>query len=109
MLLVLNQQVNTIESNTSVVADYTASAVSVRKPRYDSRFSCKAHFRSVYVKNALVMCFSVFREYIYKFGVNFISVFAARILRHSDSAERLKRTFKRLVRLKSYDFFKIFI
>ena len=109
MLFILNKLVHAVESNTSVVTDDTSSAVSVRQTCYNSGFSCKTHFRCVSVKNALIVSFSVFgKDFNYR-GVNLVAVFTTSILSHSYSAERLERTLKRLIGLKSDNFLKILV
>ncbi len=106
MLFVLNQKIYSVERNAAVIADYSAASVRVGKSRNNRRLSRHTHFGRIHVKNALIMRFSVFCEYFHNLGVNLVAVFAARVLRHSYAAERLQRTLKRLIRLKTYNFFK---
>ena len=89
MLLVLNEKVNAVESYTSIVADDTASAVSVGETCEYSRMTCKSHLGSVCVENALIVSFSVLGEYLNYLGIDLIAVLFASLLSHTDSAEGL--------------------
>ncbi len=109
MLFVLNQQIDSVQRDTSVIADNSASAVSVGQTRYNSGMAGKAHFGGVYVEHALIMRFSVFCKYFNHLGVYLVAVFTARVLSHSYSAEGLKRTLEGLIGLKAYNLFKLLI
>ena len=67
------------------------------------------HFRGISVKNSLIVGFSVFGEKFYDLWVHMVAVIFAGLYRHTDAAVRLKRSFKGLVCLETYNGFLIFI
>ena len=72
-------------------------------------FAGAAHFGRVRVVNAVVMRLAVFGKYGINLGGELVAVHIQRLLRHFNSAEGLQGALKRLVGLKSDDFFKLFI
>ena len=108
IFLLFDEKVNTIEGYTSVVADNSASAVSVRKTCDNSRMSCLLHVIGVSIENAVIMGFSVFKDF-FNFRVHFLSVSFEFLVNKSDTAERHNSSLERFVSLDTYDFFEVFV
>ena len=58
-----DEVINTIECNTAIVTNDSASAVSVGQTCDDTNVSCKFDFISVSIKNTVVMSFSVLENF----------------------------------------------
>ena len=68
-----------------------------------------AHFRSVGIKYAGIVCLSVFCKKFYNLRIYFKAIVLAGLYRHADASVRLEGTLKWLIRLESYDGLFIFI
>ena len=104
----LDQIIDTIQSNTTIVADDTSSSVGIRKSGDDLIVTCFLHLRSIDVKHCLVVCFMIFGEDLMQFRARSISVSRTCLLSHLDTAVRHKRSLQRLVCLKSDDLLQVF-
>ena len=109
IVLVLDQTVYTVQSNTAVVTDDTATAVSIRQTGDDRIVTSSTHFRCVNIEYAFVMCLSVVCEDIADLRVYFIAVSLASLFSHTDTAERLQGALQRLVSLQTNDGLQILI
>ena len=107
MLLLFDKSVYSVQSNSAVIADNSSSSVCVGKSCDDFAVSCLFHFGSVCAENPLVMRAAVLRENLVQIGAGSVTVCLASLLSHLDSAERHERSFKRLVRLKTYNLFHV--
>ena len=68
-----------------------------------------AHFFGVCVEHAVVMSFAIFLVIIVKPVADFITVHFESLFRHAESARNVQGAFERLIRLKPYDFFEVFV
>ncbi len=100
---VFNQSVNTIQGNTSVVTDDTATAISIRKTCDNVRRTASSHFCIICIETTCVVCLSVSGEELADLRINFVTIVRTCLLCHSDTAIRLKGTLKRLIGLETYD------
>ena len=66
------------------------------------------HLVCISIKNAVVVCFTVFREYLVQFFRWFIAISSASLLGHVDAAIRHKGTFEGLVGLYTNNLFEVF-
>ena len=89
----LDQEIDTVESHTAVVADDSSTAVSVRKTGYDVAVAGSLHLWCVGIKNSLVVSFVVFSEDLVELLIYLISVSFGSFLSHLDSAESHECTF----------------
>ncbi len=89
LFFLLYQKINAVKRNPAIVAYNSAPAVSVGQTGKDMSAAGGTHFRRVRVVNAVVMRFTVFREYALYFGIDFVSVHFKRFRGHSYSAEGL--------------------
>ena len=106
--LLLNKTVNAIKRNSAVVAYYSSSAVGVGKSREKSAMPCRLHLVCVNAENPVVVSSSVSKVFLYLVR-ELISVGLAGVSRHTDTAEGINASLKRLVGLKSHDYFLILI
>src|SRR5699024_7837923 len=107
-LFLLDQVINTVKSYTAVVAYDTSSSVSIRKTCDDLVVTRFLHFRSIYIKYCLVVCFMIFGKDLMQLRAWSISVSGTSLLCHLDSAVRHERSFQRLVCLQSDNLLQIF-
>ena len=105
--LLFNKVVNAIKGNAAVVADDTATAVSIRKTRDDVGLAGHTHIRRVGIENALVVSLVEFREDAVEFCARRVAVVLAGFFRHLDTAKRHECALERLVGLETYDLFEI--
>lgn len=109
LFLFANEIVHAVQSHSAVVADDTAAAVGIGKPRKDMRRTRRAHFGRIGVIDAVVVRLAVFRKDFFDFGIEGIPVHVERFFRHADSAKGLQRALERLIRLQAHDFFEVFV
>ena len=109
MFLVFDQLVNTIQCNSTIVTDDTATTVSIRQTGDDCIVSCRTHFRCVNIEYAFVMSLPVMLKDVADFRIYFIAISLASFFCHTDTTERLQRTLQRLVSLEAYDGFLVLI
>ena len=109
IVLVFDQAVDTVQSNTAIVTDDTATAVSIRQTGDDCVMTSSTHFRCVNIEYALVVCLSVVCEDVADLRINFIAIGLASLFCHTDTAERLERTLQRLIGLQTNDGFQILV
>ena len=101
LLLPRDQLINTVQSNSAVIADDSSSSVGIRKSGYDMAVACSTHLRCICIKYCLVMRLVVLGKNLVQLRIRMVSVHLARFLCHLDSAEGHERTLQRLVGLKS--------
>ena len=102
-LLVLDQSVDTVQCNTTVVTDDTATAVSIRKTCDYVRGTACTHLRCVSIEAACIVCLSVYGEELADLRIYGITIVCASLLSHTDTAVYLHGTLERLVGLETYD------
>ena len=66
------------------------------------------HLVCISIKNAVVVCFAVFREYLVQFFRWFIAISSASLFGHVDATIRHKGTLEWLVGLYTYNLFEAF-
>ena len=108
-LLVLDELIYTVKSNSSVVADDTASAVSIRKTCEDLVCSCESHLMSVNIEYTLIVSLAVFCEDVSDFGVDLVTIVRASLCSHVKTAVRHKSTLEGLICLETNDLFEILV
>ncbi|MNC19320.1 hypothetical protein D3C75_672500 [compost metagenome] len=109
LFLFFDQEVNTVKCYAAVVADNTATAISIRKTRDDTGFTNGSHFGCICIKYALVMRFADVREHFNDVLRKFEAVCFGSIDHHLDSAERLNGTFERSICLNTDNLFFILV
>ena len=65
LYLFFDKTVDSIKSDTAVVADYTASSVSIGKTRYDVTLTSGTHLVGVCSENTIVVRCAVFEARFY--------------------------------------------
>ena len=93
----LNQTVDSVKSDTTVVTYDTSTSVSIRKTCYNVCLSCKTHFRSVGTKNSIVVRCHISCEDLFEFRIDLISVSLSSLNCHTDTTVRHKCAFQRFV------------
>ena len=88
ILLLLDQEIDTVQSNTTVVAYDTSTAVGIRKTGNDLVVTSLLHLRSVSIKYALIVGAAVLGEDLVKLRIRLITVVLASLLSHLDTAIR---------------------
>ena len=101
LFLGLDKPVDTIEGNTSVVSDDTASGIVVRKSGDESQLSETQNLISIYIENSVIMGLSVMSEDFLYFRVQFHAILMACFLHNSPSSERLDGTLQEFICLES--------
>ena len=86
LLLLLNQVVNTVQCNTTVVANDAATAVCVRKTGDDVGGTRCADTRSVDIEDCVVVSLAVLGEDLLDLGVDFLAGFLNSGLDHTPAA-----------------------
>ena len=100
-LLLLDQEVDTVQSHTAIIADDTATAVSIRQTGNDLVVASLLHLGRICVKHALVMRLAIFGEDLVQLRIRLIAVSGASLLRHLDTAIGHKGTLQGLVGLQT--------
>ena len=109
LFFLLDQVINSVKSDPSVVTDDPSSPVSVRKSGQKSRVSGNLCPFRISVEYAFVVRLAEFMEPSLNFRVHFISVLLQRGFGHADSSVKIDNPLQRLVGLKSYDHFVFLI
>ncbi|MNS51409.1 hypothetical protein D3C72_840820 [compost metagenome] len=109
MLLLINQEIHTIQSNSTVVPDNTAATISIWKTCNNTGFTRCSHVRSIGIEYTLVMSFPNSVKDINNFFGQFEAICLTSINHHPDSSERLNGTLERSIRLHADDLFFLFI
>ncbi len=109
LFFIFDQLVHPIQCDPPVIPDNPSPPISVRKPGNNMAGTACPHFRGVSVKHACVVGLPVFCKKFADFGVYLVSVVRTRLFCHPDAPIRLKRPFKRFIRLKSHNGFFVFI
>ena len=104
--LVRHQEVDTVQRDTTVVTDDTATAVGIRQTSQNARLTATQDVRSINVEHALVVSLTVFGEDLLNHWVQFTTVNFAGTLNHLDAAEWDQRTLQRRVSLQTNDSFQ---
>ncbi len=100
--LFFDEVVDAIKSASSVVADDSSSAISIRKSCDVAKVSYLSHFVRICLENSIVMSGYVVKH-IVDFFWQLLSVFLYFFSYHLDSAKRTNTSFQRFVCLKSHD------
>ena len=100
LFLLLYKTVDSVKRHSSVIADYSAPAVSVRQSGNDMAVAGKAHLVGIRSENTVIMGRPVLELAFYLIA-ELIAVSLARLTRHSNSAERVYAPFERTVGLHS--------
>ena len=108
-IFLCNQIVCAVKGDTPVIANDSASAVSVGQSGEDVRRARVAHFGRVNVEHPVVVRLSVFFIKIVNGRVDFITVNLEGLFSHSESAGNVQSALERFVRLKSDDFFDVLV
>ena len=88
VLLLLDQEIDTVQSNTTVVAYDTSTTIGIRKSGNDLVVTSFLHLWSVSIKYALVMSAGVLGEDLVQFRIRLVTVVLASLLSHLDTAVR---------------------
>ena len=104
VLLLRNQIIDSVQCHSAVVADDTASSVSIRKAGNDLIVTRLLHLRRIHIKDCLIVCLMVLGKNMVQLFGRLVAVGRACLLRHLDSTIRHKCTLQRLIRLQSDDF-----
>ena len=107
-LFLFDQKVNTIQSYTTVIADDTSTSVSIRKTGYDVAVTSLFHLRCIRIKNSSIVCFMVFIKNFIKLWIWCVTISCTCLFCHLNTTIWHKRTFQRLVCLKTNNFLQIF-
>ena len=107
--LLLDQEIDTVESNSSVVADDTATAVGIWKTGEDLVMTNLHHLRCVRIENALVVGLVVLGEDLVKLRIRCVTVGGASLLCHLDTTVRHECSLQWLISLKTYDLLEILL
>ena len=91
-LLALDKVINTVKSDSSVVAYDSASAVCIRKTCKNLVVTSYLHFRCVDIEYTLVMCLVIFCKDFVKLRAWLITVHLAWLFSHLNAAVRHKCT-----------------
>ena len=106
LFLLFDKVIYTVKCYTAVVAYYSSSAIGIRKTCNDLIVSDRFHFRSVSVKNALIMSCNIFCKYFMKIRIGCEAICCACLFCHFYSTERHKCSLQRTICLNTYNFFK---
>ena len=66
-LFLLNEIINTVKSDSSVIAYDSSSSVCIRKTCHNLVLTCFTHLRSICIEYCLIMCFMIYIKYFVKF------------------------------------------
>ena len=108
-LLVCDQEVQTVEGDTAVVADDAAAAIGIGQTGDDAGTAGTQHVFGVGVEHALIVCAAVFAEHTLNFRIDLVAVFFERLGGHADAAKRHHRPLQRLVGLQTDNLFAFLI
>ena len=92
ILLLLDQEIDTVQSNTAVVAYNTSAAIGIRKSGNDLVVTSLLHLRSVSIKYALVVSAAILGKDLMQLRIRLITVVLASLLSHLDTAIRHERS-----------------
>ena len=107
VLLSLNESVDTVEGDSSVVAYDTATAIGIGKTGDDLVLSYCTHLRGVSVEYALVVCLVIFCEDLVQLRIGGVAVSCASLFSHLDTAVGHESSLEGLISLKTNDLLKI--
>ena len=102
--LCFNKSINSVKSNSSIIANYSSPAICIRKACQKSCLSCTSNCWSISIKHSIIMSLSnhLLKKWIFFSSHCFSASFECTI-NHTHSAIRVYNTLKRLIRLKSND------
>ena len=107
--LVLDQEIQTVQGDATVIADDTAAAVSIRQAGDDARTAGAQHVVGVGIEHALVVGAAILAEDTLNLRVDLVAVLFQRLRRHADAAERHHCALQGLVRLQADDLFQLLV
>ena len=92
-LLGLDQIINSVKGNSSVIAYDSSASVGIRKTCQNLVVTGFHHFRCVNIKYSLIVSFVILSEDLVKLRAGFVAVHLTGFLRHLDSTVGHERTF----------------
>ena len=92
-LLGLDQIINSVKGNSSVIAYDSSASVGIRKTCQNLVVTGFHHFRCVNIKYSLIVSFVILSEDFVKLRAGFVAVHLTGFLRHLDSTVGHERTF----------------
>lgn len=101
----LKQAVNSIERDTTVIADDATATIGVRQAGDDGRLAALHDLRRISVENAVIVGFAVFREGLVDQRIGFEASRLEPRLDHAQAAVRKDRPLERRVGLPTDDHF----
>ena len=105
----LDQTIDAVQRNATVVANNTATAIGIRKSRDDVGLAGRTHLGRIGIEDALVVRLVILVEDLMKLRTRRIAVGRAGLLGHLDAAIGHEGTLEGLVRLKADDLLKILL
>ena len=108
ILFFLKQEINTVQSNTTVVTYDTSTAVSIRQTGNDFIMTGNFHLVCIDIKYTLVMCLMIFCENLMHLLTWCVTMCCAGFFSHVDSTVRHKCSLQRFVCLQTYNCLQIF-
>ncbi len=106
---VSHQEVDTVQSNTTVVTDNTTTAVCIRQTGDNTRLTAVQDVFSVNIEYTLVVGFTIFSEDFLNLWVQLTAINLARAFNHFDTTECNDCTFQWFFSLQTNDLFQIFV
>ena len=107
--LLLDQEIDTVERHSSVVADDTTTAVGIWKTSENLVMTSLHHLRCVRIENALVVGLVVLGEDLVKLRIRCVTIGGAGLLCHLDTTVWHECSLQRLISLKTYDLLEILL
>ena len=107
--LISDKSVNTIESNTTIIADDAATAICVRQTGNDMGVTAFAHVLGVDIKNTSVVSLATIGVEVNNLWVNFITVGLACSHCHTNAAVYHQSALEGLVSLETNNLLKWFV
>ena len=108
ILFSLDQEIDTVQCNTTVVTYDTSTSVCIRKSCDDLVMTSFFHLWCINIKYTLVMCFMIFCEDLMQFLAWLVSVCCTSLLCHLDSTVRHECSLQRFVCLQTNNLLKVF-
>ena len=107
VLLLLDEEVDTIEGYTTVVTHDTSTTVSIRKTGKNVVMANELHLWSISIEYAIIMSFAILVEDFVELLRWLIAICCTSLLRHLDTTVRHEGTLQRFISLKTYHFLQI--
>ena len=107
--LVCNKSINTVESNTTIIADDAAATVCVRQTSNDVGVTAFTHVLGVHIKNACIVGFATISVEVNNLWINLITVGLACSHGHTNTAVYHQSALEGLVSLETNNLLKWFV